>query len=120
MSQDTAVAGYAPALCSSYVHFAKASLGGRWPTGTLQLTQELRNLRALRRNEKVNISLRISSIEERNDHRYVDFVSTVVDAKGLFVCEQTMSLLWGGKSDLGPRKPSSPSTVFLPSEVGRL
>lgn len=112
---DTADAGYAPPFCTSLVRFTKASLGGRWPSGTLQLGQRIRSLRPLRRGERLGIDLRIGSLEERNGRLYFEAISTVRDLLGNAVGEQQMSLMWAQSAD----EPRAASSTTPPAKARR-
>ena len=101
--------GYAPPLCLVLVRFSKASLGGRWPNGTLQLDQRFRCLRALRRGERVMLDLRIGSRGERNGRPQVEMLTTARDEQGLIVAELGSTSAWprgsGGTHDSGGGEP---------------
>lgn len=115
---ETAAAGYAPPFCTSLVRFTKASLGGRWPSGTLQLGQRIRSLRALRRGERLGVDLTIGSLEERKGRLYFEALSTVRDPQGGAVAEQQMNLMWA-QSAAAPRSPSrtTPSPAKGPQDA---
>jgi 3-hydroxybutyryl-CoA dehydratase len=113
-------AGHAPALCLSLVRFTKASLGGRWPSGTLQLGQRFRSLRALRRGERIAMDLRIGKLEERNGRRYFELLSTGRDEAGAPVAEQQMDLMWAGTTKAGPSKPSDKKEIKEKPTLGPL
>ena len=95
-------AHYVPPLSLTYVRFAKTALGGRWPNGTLQISQGLRCHRPLRRGEDVAIGLRIGLAEVRDGRSYLELVSTIRDANGKIACEQTMTNLWVSPSAAPP------------------
>lgn len=89
-------AGLAPPLYTTLVRLVKASLGGRWPSGTLQLDQRIAMRRALRRGEPLTISARVANAELRGRRRFLSLVTTVRDADGEIVLEQSSSQMWAG------------------------
>ena len=122
--------GYAPPLCLVLVRFSKASLGGRWPSGTLQLDQRFRSLRALRRGERVLLDLRIGSRGERSGRPQVEMLTTARDEQGRIVAELGSTSSWprgsGGTHDsagaesTAPRpapEPATPETPATPATV---
>ena len=93
--------GYAPSLCLILVRFSKTSLGGRWPSGTLQLDQRFRSLRALRRGECLTLDLRIGSVGERNGRPQLEMLTTVRDEHDLIVAELGSHSSWPQNTGLG-------------------
>ncbi len=92
--------GGVPPLALSLVRFTKASLGGRWPSGTLQLGQTFRSLRVPRRGERLELDLAVGAVEERDGRLRFDLLSAARAAGGALVAEQRMTQLWAGA---GPR-----------------
>lgn len=91
--------GFAPPLCLALVRFSKQSLGGRWPSGTLQLSQSFRSHRALRRGERISLALDIESVEEREGRRYFAVRTLAHDGHGDVVAEQRSNQIWA--QDMG-------------------
>jgi acyl dehydratase len=92
----TTSGNYAPPLCTSLVRFAKGSLGGRWPTGTVHLSQEMRFLRPLHRGEGLTLEVQIGGKYSRTDRRYVELLTTTRDREQRPVVHGTMLMLWAG------------------------
>jgi 3-hydroxybutyryl-CoA dehydratase len=90
--------GLVPPLWPTLVRLVKRSLGGRWPSGTLQLDHRVSSRRALRRGERLTLATRIGRVEERNARAYFETVSTLHDAEGRVVGEQTSTSMWAGGS----------------------
>lgn len=93
--------GFAPPLIATMVRWVKASLGGRWPSGTLQLDHRLVQRRALRRGETLTIDARILRDEVRGGRPCWTLGSTLRDATGATVGEQS-SLSMGAGAVPGP------------------
>jgi hypothetical protein len=88
--------GFAPPLFTTMVCFAKAALGGRWPSGTIQLDQRVAMGRALRRGERLTLDLRVEHDPANADRRVVRLLSALRDASGRVAGEQSAALLWAG------------------------
>jgi acyl dehydratase len=88
--------GFAPPLFTTMVRFAKAALGGRWPSGTIQLDQRVAMRRALRRGERLTLDLRVEREPTHTDRRVVRLLSALRDAAGRVAGEQSAALLWAG------------------------
>ena len=108
--------GFAPPLCMSLVRFVKASLGGRWPPGTLQLAEQWRAARSLRRGERVAFALRVDAVEQWDGRPHLRFSGTVADRQGAVACEQSMTLLWPDTVDAAAHLPAAPRSPA--SETG--
>lgn len=89
-------AGLAPPLYTTLVRLVKASLGGRWPSGTLQLDQRIAMRRAVRRGEPLTVDARVANAELRGGRRFLSIVTTVRDANGDVVLDQSSSQMWAG------------------------
>lgn len=87
---------YAPPLCTGLVRFVKGSLGGRWPTGTVHLSQDTRLVRPLQRGESLAIDVRIGRKYTRNSRRYLELLATTRDADNHPVVHNAMLMLWAG------------------------
>jgi 3-hydroxybutyryl-CoA dehydratase len=92
----TAAGGYAPPLITSMVRFPKASLGGRWPDGTIHLRQEIRLLRPLRRGEALTLSVHIGQKYIRKGRHYIELLTTTWDQEQHPVVQGSMLMLWAG------------------------
>ena len=107
--------GHVPPLCLSLVRFTKASLGGRWPSGTLQLSQTYQSLSMLRRNQRVRLGLKIASIEQRDGKLYFEMLTRVRDEQDTIVAEMRSRQLWaspvGAGSSPAPGAPAKPRAV---------
>lgn len=88
--------GFAPPLIATMVRWVKASLGGRWPSGTLQLDHRLVQRRALRRGETLTIDARILRDEVRGGRPCWELGSTLRDASGATVAEQSSLSMGAG------------------------
>ena len=89
--------GLVPPLATSLVRFTKASLGGRWPTGTLQISEQMRCHRALRRGEALAITVAPIQAPPPGGDARVAIATRVHDADGALVAEHLMRSLWGGR-----------------------
>jgi len=89
-------AGLAPPLLATLVRLVKASLGGRWPSGTVQLDHHVAMRRALRRGERLTIDAVVATLERRGERLVYEIASTVRDADGAAVIEQRSASLWAG------------------------
>ncbi len=99
--------GFVPPMYATLVRFVKASLGGRWPSGTIQLNHRLAMFRALRRRERLTIDVRIGSISARNGRWCFETVSVMRDGHGIAVGEQTTASIWAGALIAGAAAASS-------------
>ncbi len=113
---------YAPPLISNMVRFVKGSLGGKWPTGTVHLNQEIQLNRPLKRGEAVTLDVRVATKTIRKGRSYIEFVTTTTDAAHQTVGQGMMRMLWRGaasastsRSTASPPKPSRPSGRELES-----
>ncbi len=88
--------GLAPPMYTTLVRFAKASLGGRWPSGTIQLDHRLAFFRPFSRGERLTIDVRIRTAETRNGRPHFEAVSIMRDANRVAVGEQTSTSIWAG------------------------
>lgn len=88
--------GFVPPLYATQVRLVKRSLGGRWPSGTVQLDHRIATYRALRRGEALTLDARISRAELRNGRAYFQTVSQLKDAGGSIVGEQSSLSMWAG------------------------
>lgn len=91
----SARAGFTPFLLTTMVRYSKASILGRWPSGTVQLSQRVRCRRALQRGEALNIACELVRKEARGGRGYFELLSTVFDANGHPVGEHAGLSLWG-------------------------
>ena len=118
--------GWAPPLSLLLVRFTKASLGGRWPSGTLQLTQSFRSFRALRRGERITLDLHITSIDQQEGRLTFATRSVARDEQGHTVAEQGSSQNWtrpGSRRATGnvPAPSNAPlSPVWSAQNIGPL
>jgi 3-hydroxybutyryl-CoA dehydratase len=88
--------GLAPPLYTTLVRFAKAALGGRWPSGTIQLDHRIAWFRPLRRGERLTIDALIRTAETRNGRSYFETVSVMRDCNRVAVGEQASTSMWAG------------------------
>ncbi|MBL8385138.1 MAG: hypothetical protein JNM90_18790 [Burkholderiales bacterium] len=100
-----------PPLALSLVRFTKQALGGRWPSGTLQLGQTFRSLRAPRRGERLDLDLRVGAVEERDGRLRFELLSAARDAGGALVAEQRMTQLWAGAGARSGARPPAPAAA---------
>ena len=101
--------GFAPALATTLVRLAKASLGGRWPSGTLQLGHWIAMRRALRRGETLTIDIVVSRVETQNGRIRFETTSTMRDAQRHVVGEQGSTQVWAGAVGVAPERAASSS-----------
>ena len=105
---------YAPPLISSIVRYVKGSLGGKWPTGTVHLNQDMQFYRPLKRGETVTLDVRVGSKTTRRGRSYIEFICTTLDADQQVVSQGVMRMLWRGadyasrSQTAAPPPPSSP------------
>ena len=83
-----------PPLCTAFVRYAKTALGGRWPTGTLQLSQDVQSFRALRRGETLDLELQVKTRIGKEGRQLFQLLSTLRDSSGIRVGEQCAELMW--------------------------
>lgn len=95
--------GLAPPLMSTMVRLVKASLGGRWPSGTVQLDHRIAMHRALRRGERLWIDARVTRAWQRNGRSYYELVSELCDGEGARVGLQSSTSMWAGALAPGTR-----------------
>ncbi len=107
---------YVPPLCTGLVRFVKGSLGGRWPTGTVHLSQDIRLLRPLRRGESLTIDIRIGQKYTRNSRRYLELLTTTRDTDDNPVVQGAMLMLWAGATASASPARHRSSTETKPSE----
>jgi 3-hydroxybutyryl-CoA dehydratase len=108
-------AGLAPPLYTTLVRLVKGSLGGRWPSGTLQLDQRIAMRRAVRRGDLLTLDAQVASTELRGTRRFLSLVTTVRNAGGDVVLEQSSSQMWAGA--VQPRdRDSSPAAEARAAE----
>ena len=88
--------GWVPPCFTTMVRFAKDALGGRWPSGTIQLDHRLSMRRALRRGESLTLDARCVRIDEWKGRPRFEILSTLRDAAGDVAGTQSSSSLWGG------------------------
>lgn len=88
--------GLAPPLFTTMVRFVKASLGGRWPSGTIQLDHQVSMRRALRRGENLSLETRCGRVDVFKGRPRFEILSTLRDADGAVAGAQSSASLWGG------------------------
>lgn len=105
--------GFAPPLIATMVRWVKGSLGGRWPSGTLQLDHRLSTHRALRRGETLSIDARILGDAVRGGRACWVMGSTLRDAAGEVVGEQASTSMAAGAAPraAGGRAPGDAAAV---------
>lgn len=91
----------APPMYTTLVRFAKASLGGRWPSGTIQLDHRIAFFRPFHRGERLTIDVRIRTAEARNGRSYFETVSVMRDRDRRVVGEQSATSMWAGAVPAG-------------------
>lgn len=91
--------GYAPPFCTSLVGFVKGSLGGRWPDGTVHLSQDMHLLRPLHRGEALTLDVHIGQKYIRNGRRYLELMATTRDQENQAVVRGSMLMLWAGATE---------------------
>ncbi|GIX46337.1 MAG: hypothetical protein KatS3mg131_0548 [Candidatus Tectimicrobiota bacterium] len=107
--------GYVPPLFPSMVRWVKASLGGRWPSGTLHLAQHLELRRPLHGGEALRLGVTVGDKEVRHGRRYVQLHATAWDAKAQPVVQSRMHLLWAGATqEAAPRPAAFPGDTAEP------
>ncbi len=103
--------GWVPPCFTTMVRFAKDALGGRWPSGTIQLDHRLSMRRALRRGESLTLDARCVRIDEWKGRPRFEILSTLRDAAGDVAGTQSSSSLWGGSPPIRvaaePGRPAS-------------
>lgn len=107
--------GFVPPLFATLVRLVKRSLGGRWPSGTIQLDHRLATFRPIRRGEQLTLDARIRNAEIRNGKAYFTTRSVMRDEAGSVVGVQESTSMWAGalaaktqpgsRSETAPRKP---------------
>ncbi len=96
----------------------QTTIGGKWPTGTVHLNQDIQLHRPLKRDETVTLDVRVGSKTVRNGRSYIEFVTTTRDADQQIVSQGTMRMLWRGAAQASaPRSKVSPPSA--PSPAGR-
>lgn len=93
-SPEGQAGGFAPPLCTAFVRYAKSALGGRWSTGTLQLSQDIQSFRALRRGEILTLDLRVTTRIGNEGRQLFQLWSSLRDQQGATVGEQCAELMW--------------------------
>ena len=88
--------GLAPPFFTTMVRFVKASLGGRWPSGTIQLDHRVSLLRALRRGESLTLDARCGRIDSLKGQPRFEILSTLRDGSGAVAGTQSSASLWAG------------------------
>ena len=88
--------GLAPPFFTTMVRFVKASLGGRWPSGTIQLDHRVSLLRALRRGESLTLDARCVRIDSLKGQPRFEILSTLRDGSGAVAGTQSSASLWAG------------------------
>ena len=88
--------GLAPPFFTTMVRFVKASLGGRWPSGTIQLDHRVSMLRALRRGESLTLDARCGRIDALKGRPRFEILSTLRDGSGAVAGTQSSASLWAG------------------------
>ena len=88
--------GLAPPFFTTMVRFVKASLGGRWPGGTIQLDHRVSLLRALRRGESLTLDARCGRIDSLKGQPRFEILSTLRDGSGAVAGTQSSASLWAG------------------------
>lgn len=111
---------FAPPTMTTLVRQVKASLGGRWPSGTLQLDHRVEMRRPVRRGEALTLDVTIGRIETRGGRPCFEMRSRVRDAAGAVVVDQRSRSMWGGAMPAGaqPRNPSAPTSAPAPASDG--
>jgi 3-hydroxybutyryl-CoA dehydratase len=102
--------GYAPPFCTSLVGFVKSSLGGRWPDGTVHLSQDMQLLRPLRRGTALTLDVHIGTKYIRNGRRYLELIATTRDGGQQAVVRGSMLMLWAGATETVPTSPAQSQT----------
>ncbi|HPU50212.1 MAG TPA: MaoC/PaaZ C-terminal domain-containing protein [Burkholderiaceae bacterium] len=85
-----------PMSLMTMVRYSKTAIAGRWPSGTVQLDQRMRSLRALRRGETVSIEYWVANAEVVGDRPYFELAMRVRDAHADVIGESSGRSLWGG------------------------
>lgn len=88
--------GLAPPFFTTMVRFVKASLGGRWPSGTIQLDHRVSLLRALRRGESLTLDARCGRVDSLKGQPRFEILSTLRDGSGAVAGTQSSASLWAG------------------------
>ena len=88
--------GFVPLCLLTMVRYSKASIAGRWPSGTVQLEQRVRALRALRRHESIRMECELATKEVRNERPYFELTTQLFDASNVTVGDMGGRSLWGG------------------------
>jgi 3-hydroxybutyryl-CoA dehydratase len=113
--------GYAPPFCTSLVGFIKGSLGGRWPDGTMHLSQGMQLLRPLHRGEELMLDVHIGQKYIRNGRRYLELIATTRDRDEQAVVRGNMLMLWAGATEAGrpSTSPRQAGSEHPPTPTGR-
>ncbi len=106
---------FAPPLISNIVRYVKGSLGGKWPTGTVHLNQDMQLYRPLKRYETVTLDVRVDAKTVRNGRSYIEFVTTTLDAAAQTVGQGRMRMLWRGAAHASTSRPTTTSPTTSPS-----
>ena len=88
--------GWVPPCYATLVRFAKASLGGRWPSGTLQMDHQIAMRRPIRRGERLQLALAIGAVEPDPQRPIFEMLATLSTPEGEVVGTQSARSLWGG------------------------
>ena len=99
--------GLAPPFFTTMVRFVKASLGGRWPSGTIQLDHRVSMLRALRRGESLTLDARCGRIDALKGRPRFEILSTLRDGSGAVAGTQSSASLWAGPPPPAAQAPGS-------------
>ena len=114
---DAHATGFVPPLMATMVRLVKASLGGRWPSGTIQLDHRLATFRPIRRGEALTLDARIQDADIRHGNAYFTTRSVMRDALGAVVGVQSSTSMWAGAvAKAPPGTAGSPAAARRPVE----
>jgi acyl dehydratase len=109
--------GFAPPLMATLVRLVKRSLGGRWPSGTIQLDHRVATARPLCRGETLTLDARIVSADVRGARSCFETASRLGDETGSIVGTQSSTSMWAGA--LAARAPDRSNDEPAPRSVAR-
>ncbi|MCK9512534.1 MAG: hypothetical protein M0R28_15080 [Pigmentiphaga sp.] len=101
---------WVPPLYPTQVRFIKHSLGGRWPSGTIQVDQQLAAYRPLHQGEILTLDTVVSDTEIQADRRRFELMSTLRDEEHRIVSIQRSTALYLDPATTAERRsrPSAP------------
>jgi 3-hydroxybutyryl-CoA dehydratase len=88
--------GFVPPFYTTMVRLVKGSLGGRWPSGTIQLGQRVSTFRPLYRGERLTLQARIESAEIRKGRHFFETASILRDSSRQVVAVHSSMSMWAG------------------------